>query len=160
VRITLRDASEDDREFVFHLLKVALGPYIEQTFGPWREEEQRARFAELTDPGAHQIVELAGRAVGCLNVRWLPHQVKLNRVFLLPEIQGRGLGTQLVQGVLSSAASKGLPVRLRVLRVNPGRRLYERIGFRVTGETETHILMEHAAQEGPGAVRRQLSGPT
>ena len=33
---------------------------------------------------------------------------------------------------------------LRVLRVNPARRLYERLGFEVTGESPTHFEMEHA----------------
>jgi hypothetical protein len=27
--------------------------------------------------------------------------------------------------------------------VNPARRLYERLGFVATGETGTHVLMEH-----------------
>jgi ribosomal protein S18 acetylase RimI-like enzyme len=34
-------------------------------------------------------------------------------------------------------------VTLQVLKVNPARRLYERLGFRVTGETPTHFLMLH-----------------
>ena len=46
------------------------------------------------------------------------------------------------QEVLRAA---GLPVRLRVFRVNPASRLYERLGFVATGETDTHVLMEHGA---------------
>jgi hypothetical protein len=38
-----------------------------------------------------------------------------------------------------------LPVKLRVLKVNPARRLYERLGFIHKGETPTHYLMERAA---------------
>jgi hypothetical protein len=34
------------------------------------------------------------------------------------------------------------PLGLRVLRNNPAHRLYERLGFRVMEETETHIYME------------------
>ncbi len=34
-----------------------------------------------------------------------------------------------------------LPVRLRVLRTSPARRLYERFGFVMDGETATHVLM-------------------
>ena len=39
----------------------------------------------------------------------------------------------------------GLPVRLRVFEVNPARRFYERLGFRVVGQTDTHTLMEWTA---------------
>lgn len=49
----------------------------------------------------------------------------------------------------------GLSVRLRVLKANPrAAALYERLGFAVTGETDTHVLMERspdsaAHSEGP-----------
>ncbi len=43
--------------------------------------------------------------------------------------------------LLASADSRGVPVRLRVLKVNPARRLWERLGFRVARETETHYEM-------------------
>jgi ribosomal protein S18 acetylase RimI-like enzyme len=33
------------------------------------------------------------------------------------------------------------PIRLFVLKVNPARRLYERLGFQVLEETETHYVM-------------------
>lgn len=145
-RTSLRVAGQEDLEFLFALLRAALGPYVEQTFGPWKDEEQRARFFESTVPATHQVIELGGRPIGCLDVRWLPDQVKLNRIFLLPAHQNRGIGTQLVREVLSKARSAGLPVRLRVFRVNhPARRFYERLAFVATGETDTHVLMEHTA---------------
>jgi ribosomal protein S18 acetylase RimI-like enzyme len=31
---------------------------------------------------------------------------------------------------------------LTILKVNPARRLYERLGFTVVGETETHFRLE------------------
>jgi hypothetical protein len=31
-----------------------------------------------------------------------------------------------------------------ILRVNPARRLYERLGFAVVSETETHLRMERS----------------
>ena len=142
--VTLRDATAEDLEFLFSLLRVALGPYVVQTFGSWDDAEQRARFFAATDPTTHRV-EQGGRPVGCLAVRRLPDEVRLNRVLLLPEWQNRGIGTQLVREVVAQARAAGLPVRLRVFRVNPARRLYERLGFVATGETDTHVLMEHTA---------------
>lgn len=144
--ITLRDATADDLEFLLSLLRESLGPYVVQTFGPRDDAEQRARFLASTDPATHRIVELGGRPVGCLAVRRLPDEVRLDRVLLLPDFQNRGIGTRLVRGVLAEARAVGLPVRLRVFRVNPARRLYERLGFVATGETETHVLMERTAE--------------
>lgn len=49
--------------------------------------------------------------------------------------------------VISEARRLGLPIRLRVLKVN-NRALafYQRLGFTPVGETDTHILMEMAAE--------------
>lgn len=140
----LRPATPADLEFLYGLLRQTLGPYVEQTWGPWDDEDQRARFFSATRLGTQRVVELDGRPTGCVDVDRLPDAFTLNRVLLLPEHQNRGLGSQLVGQVLSDAREAGLPVRLRVLRVNPARRLYQRLGFAVTGETETHVEMEHA----------------
>ena len=142
---TLRSARPDDVEFLFSLLKAALGPYIEQAYGAWHEEEQHRRFIADLRLQNYQVVEIAGQPVGCLAVEWLPDQVKLDRVFLLPGFQGRGIGSRLVGQVLAEARAARLPVRLRVMKVNPAQRLWRRLGFGVVGETETHWLMEHTA---------------
>lgn len=45
--------------------------------------------------------------------------------------------------IMEEARGLGLPVRLQVLKVNTrARALYERLGFRCTGHTGTHDLME------------------
>ena len=45
--------------------------------------------------------------------------------------------------VLDAASKLGLPVRLRVLKVNlRATAFYERLGFSITGETDTHFLMQ------------------
>lgn len=142
--VRLRSGTAGDAEFLFALFAAALGPYVERTYG-WDEADQRRRFAEATRPEEHQVVESEGRPVGCLKVRRLPGEIRLDRIFLLPEAQGRGIGSRLVGGVLEGAAEEGLPVRLRCMKVNPARRLYARLGFAVTGSTDTHLLMEHAA---------------
>ncbi len=140
----MRVATLEDLEFLYGLLKVSLGPYVEQVYGPWKEEEQRAKFFEFTEPASHQVVERAGERIGCLKVQKFSSEFKLNRVFLLPAFQNLGIGTQLIRRVVSEAHSAGLPVRLRVFRVNPAWGLYERLGFVVTGGTDTHVHMEHS----------------
>ena len=82
--------------------------------------------------------------MGCLAVEWSGDHVKLQRVLLVPEAQGRGIGSHLVRELLARASAARRPVRLRVFKVNPAQRLWRRLGFTVIGETETHWLMEHA----------------
>jgi GNAT superfamily N-acetyltransferase len=143
--ISRRPATAGDLEFLYRLTRESLGPWVIQTFGPWDDAAQRERFFRETLVETHEVVERDGEPIGCLCTSIQPGALKLHRVFLLPAAQGRGLGTALVREVMAAARARGLPLRLRVLRVNPARNLYERLGFRVTGETETHFEMEHSA---------------
>lgn len=141
-QLQLRTATQGDMELLFALLREALGPYVVQTFGAWNDEAERERFFAKTDPATHQIVELEGQAIGCLCVRRSDEEIRVQRVFLFPRFQNQGFGAQLVREILSEAGAVDLPVRLRVFKVNPARRFYERLGFDVVGELENHILME------------------
>lgn len=45
--------------------------------------------------------------------------------------------------VAADVAAKGLPIKLRVLTINPARELYERLGFSVVRSTAEHHYMEY-----------------
>lgn len=139
--IRLRPGVEGDRERLYTLLRRALGPHVEAIYGPWDDAWQRRRFDETTDPTAHEIVEQGGEAVGCLLAESTPEALVLHRIFLLPEVQGRGLGSRLVRELQAGAQV----IRLQVFRESPAVRFYERLGFRRLGETDTHVRMEWGA---------------
>jgi hypothetical protein len=42
--ITTRVSTSSDIEFLYHLIKVALGPYVEQVYGPWKDEVERPKL--------------------------------------------------------------------------------------------------------------------
>ncbi len=69
-------------------------------------------------------------------------RILINKLYILPEHQNRGVGTHLIRGVLQHAKREQPPVRLGVLRVNKAQRLYRRLGFLAVDQTETHIKME------------------
>jgi ribosomal protein S18 acetylase RimI-like enzyme len=141
-----RPARPDDFDFLLELTRASLGPYVEEIWG-WDDETQRRIQAAWQERGGVEILERDGRAIGCLKVTNEPDHVFLDRVALLPDSQNRGLGTRLVREVMDDAARRGLPVRLSVLANNPARRLYERLGFRVTEVVEPRIKMEWRADD-------------
>ena len=66
----------------------------------------------------------------------------LANIQVMPEWQGRGLGSRLVELVAATAHARGRTLVLRVLKVNPrAQRFYERLGFGVTGELQHHWSM-------------------
>ena len=143
--LTRRSATESDREFLFQLLKLALGPHIEAVYGPWDESWQRRHFERTTDVFSHIVLELDSASIGCLFVEEDDSSLLLHRILLLPEFQNQGLGSAVVSEILEAARRSRRSVRLQVFRGNPARRLYQRLGFSVVGESDTHVMMEYAA---------------
>jgi 8-oxo-dGTP diphosphatase len=150
--VNRRPARDSDREFLFRLAKQSMRKYIEEAFGGWDEAAQRRDFEARLRLPTHEILERDGRAIGCLSTAELPDAIALHRVCLLPEAQGQGLGSALVSEVIARGKALGLPVRLRVFKTNPAHELYRRLGFAVSGESETHFQMERAARVTAGAA--------
>jgi ribosomal-protein-alanine N-acetyltransferase len=62
-------------------------------------------------------------------------QVHINNLAVLPELRGRGLGTQLLEAVIAEAAHLGATLLTLEVRASnePALRLYARAGFERTG---------------------------
>jgi ribosomal protein S18 acetylase RimI-like enzyme len=146
LNIVTRPADEGDLDLIYRTVRDALGPYVVQTWGTWDEIEQRRRFDEVTRAADHAILEMDGEAVGCLCVKFSDDGCNLIRLMILPEFQNRGIGGRVLGEILHEAKERGVSVKLRVLKVNPARRFYERYGFVVNGESEWHYLMEWRPQ--------------
>ena len=125
-----------ERACRLHLLQVrpVLGA-VEERF-----EHRHVEAGEKRDP--HPGEALWPDPAGYLDVVDRDDHVLLANVVLLPGFHGRGLGTRLLRRVLAHADARGVPVRLTVLRPNPARRLYERLGFVRTKEDEQRVWME------------------
>ncbi|HEY8599699.1 MAG TPA: GNAT family N-acetyltransferase [Thermomicrobiales bacterium] len=137
---TLRPVTAEDYSFLYDLHVAAMKEYVAQTWG-WDEAVQQAMFRENFTPERSQIVMVDGRAVGVFAAERRPAEWFVWAIAIGPEMQGQGLGATLLRDLLATAARDALPTRLQVLRVNLARRLYERLGFAVVGETPTHYLM-------------------
>ena len=141
IDISLRPATDDDSEFFFRATKEALGPYIELTWG-WNEEQQRRMHADKWQFDNSYVIISEGREIGTLRYEEGSERFYVRSFYLLPAWQNRGIGTRIMRLVMDRAAAAGLPVGLHVLKVNPARRLYERLGFVVIDQNETHFEME------------------
>ncbi len=115
--------------------------YVEQTWGRWDDTNQAERFRQNFQPDHVQVIVVDGHDAGLLHIERTPEEIFLVNIQISPEFQNRGLGTEVMHALLGEARTSQLPLRLQVLKVNPARRLYERIGFAVAVETDTHYQM-------------------
>jgi ribosomal protein S18 acetylase RimI-like enzyme len=138
---TLRPATADDRDFVVDVNRAAMGPYLEATFG-WDEAAQSAYFDRRFDASGGQVIQVGGVDVGELLVEERPRELFLVRLALLPDWQGRGIGSAIVRMLIARARELGSALALDVFKTNSrAAQLYESLGFVRTGETETDVSM-------------------
>jgi ribosomal protein S18 acetylase RimI-like enzyme len=141
--IKLRDATDADFDFLYAVHRAALKEYVDQTWG-WDEGQQKEYFSQRFDPAAVRIIMLGKKDVGSISVSSDEHGIVVNRIELLPAYQNRGIGTHLIKKLLQRARSEHTSVKLQVIKVNKrAKTLYERLGFVVCGETDTHYQMRY-----------------
>jgi GNAT superfamily N-acetyltransferase len=138
--LTFRPALASDAELLYRLLREALGPYVARLWG-WDDAFQQERWARVFDASRWQVISEGEAPVGGMEVEDRPDETYLGNLLVFPEHQRRGIGTATIQAVVAAAHARGKPVRLQVLKVNPARALYGRLGFVEFGETDLHYLM-------------------
>ena len=140
--VALRAATQEDTEFAFVVKKAALGEYVRETYG-WEEAEQRRLHEEGFNPSATRIIMSEGQDVGLVAAHDADDPVYLLQLFLLPEVQGKGIGSHILAEVLAEAHRVHRLVACRVLKSNPrAKAFYERHGFAVVGQTKPHYMMQ------------------
>ena len=142
--VTTRAIGPEDSEFAFQTKKAALGPYVAQVWG-WDDRVQREQHARRYATQNVEIVECSGQDVGLIATVRNSDELVLNQLFILPPHQGKGIGTACMLRLIDEARTSGIPIRLRVLKVNiRGVAFYENLGFARVGEIDTHVLMERS----------------
>jgi len=137
-----RPATPADAQFLRQLHHRAYRGVVLQQFGSWDEAAQDGWFEKGLTEANFEVVEENGERVGAVASKEASDRLFLVELQVLPECQGRGLGSALLKQQLERARLLQKPLALRVLFANRARALYERHGFVVTGQTETHYLME------------------
>ena len=131
--IHLQQARAEHYDFALHLYLLTMRPYV-QELTVWDEQKQRANFAAQWKREEVRIMSVDGKDVGWLQVAELPAEIRLQKFFVSPEYQRSGIGWEILSNLLATWRSTGKKIVLRVLKNNPARRLYERLGFSVVAE--------------------------
>ena len=138
---SLRPVCAADRDFVERVYFDTQRWIIEALFGWSDEETERLNFADSYDEEHTQVIIVDGKDAGWLTVQ-RARDIHLDSIYLVPAHQRKGIGTSLVRTLIAEADKSGMVVRLSTAKINPARRLYERLGFIVVDEGPYKIHME------------------
>lgn len=141
MEFSLRPATHADCDWMWKLKSLTMRSHVEETWGTWDDATQEAHFRGTFLPANFSAIVSGGQAVGLLHVERTSSEIFLANLQLHPSAQNQGLGSAVVRELCAEAKARSVPLRLQVLKVNPARRFYDRLGFTVTGETASHVRL-------------------
>lgn len=138
-----RKATINDFDFIFNLKKQNFKKYIEKYFD-WNEEERKEMYYNNLKNymGEYNIIVVNNKDIGVFAVDE-SHEGEsyISEISLIEEYQNKGIGTDILNKLLIKNKDKRLRTKLKVFKNSPAKKLYERLGFLVYGETESHYQM-------------------
>jgi ribosomal protein S18 acetylase RimI-like enzyme len=146
--IDLRPARAEDYAFALALYVESIKPYTLR-YMAWVDEVETARFAQLWMLADARIILLNGADIGWLQASETDNEISLKQFYVVPAFQRQGVGTEVMKLLLRAWTATGKPIVVGVLKNNPARRLYERLGFTIVDETEMKFMMRREPPHPP-----------
>lgn len=103
---------------------------------------QKKHYEEYYADADHFIVMCDGERAGRFIAESMEEEIRLVDLAILPKFRSSGIGTAIIQDYQGEGAESSRKCTLHVINGNPSIRLYERLGFVVTGENGMHHKME------------------
>lgn len=140
-QVALRPATENDKPFIWEMRQLTMKDYVDQAFG-WNEAHE---YAYAMDKFEHiQIVECNGEKIGMIKSAEHAQAIHLHQIQLKPAWANKGIGSWLINNLIRTGKEKNKNIELHVLKTNPVKALYDRIGFVVVADEPHKYLMRYS----------------
>ncbi|MFM2479145.1 GNAT family N-acetyltransferase [Celerinatantimonas sp. MCCC 1A17872] len=138
----LRQAQDSDLDFLIHLRKLTMTKYLKQVGMPVTQEAYLSRV--LYEFEHAKIVTVDGQNAGLFKAKFdeQSHEWYLAQIQIHPDYQNRQIANGLISDLIDKAHASGVGVSLNVLKTNPAKRLYERLGFVAVSENQFEFHMK------------------
>lgn len=134
-------ATVADIPFLLSLRRETMDAYLVASGVSTTDEFHLARLMDHFD--CCDVLTCDSEPVGLLKVKRSPQEWEIIQLQLSGLLQGQGIGRSLIEDVLAEAAGAGaILVKLSVLKVNPAKKLYERLGFEAISEDAYEYYMQ------------------
>jgi ribosomal protein S18 acetylase RimI-like enzyme len=122
-------------------------PAQQNAFLAMQFQARRRAYASEYPNAEYSILLQDGVPVGSTIVSRSELELRLVDITLLPEYRNQGIGTQLLKKLILESARSKLPLRLSVVKGNAAIRLYERLGFVLTADSQIYCEMERVPEK-------------
>lgn len=138
IEFTSRPATVDDVEFIFGLRVKTMKPLFEATLG-WNEPKEYEKAGEAL--AYTEIILVGQQRAGVIKVIPGNGELHLHQMQILPELQKKGIGAELVRKTIERSEQSRMPITLCVMKHSPAKRIYEHFGFVVTQDFQYYCKM-------------------
>lgn len=137
--LALRPALQQDFEYCRRLYFAEMKWIIEELH--LDQTAQEVSFQQQWCRTQARIIVFDDVDVGWLQTVMQADELFIAQMFVDRPFQRKGIGTEVMKRLIGEATQLNRTVRLNVVKINPARRLYERMGFRVTHEDDRKLYM-------------------
>jgi ribosomal protein S18 acetylase RimI-like enzyme len=115
-----------------------LGPLLRMQF-----QAQAGGYLAQYPNSEHSIVLIGAVPAGRIWVDRAAERFLLVDISILPAFQNRGVGSELVSGLIAEATRAGVPVQCHVALTNHGSmRFHQRLGFEIQSQDGVYYALE------------------
>lgn len=141
----LRAALESDLLPMMRIAHEGLKPYLEALGDRWDREHHEAEFKKHFQAEEISIILIDNQEVGYFKLTKSSDSSFLEGIYIQSQSRNQGIGSKVILDLAKRCSEMGSPLQLTVLKTNPAKSLYERLGFSVIDETDRNFLMEFKA---------------
>jgi GNAT superfamily N-acetyltransferase len=143
--VSFRRAIINDRAFLLSLRKVSMNQHL-QYAGLYLDNTAHLLCIDEFFSDSY-IISYQNKAIGLLKLGLFADKIHLRQFQLLPQYQGLGIGSRVLELVKRKAQEKQLAITLNVLLKNPAKQFYLRHDFVVMDSNKLEYQMRWQCQQ-------------
>lgn len=141
----MRQAHHSDIEFLQKLRSTTMNEYLEKLGLP-TDEDTTLKYVK-NHFAASNILYIYNKPIGLFKYYEDEKAVHLVEVEIMPQYQGKRIGESLLKTLQAQAKLGSKSINLSVLKSNPAKKLYERLGFNVISQNENEFIMQYNSND-------------
>ena len=143
MEIELKKINDSDLNFLINLRNLTMFDQLKKAGIKLSEQENLLRVKSYFENTF--IILLSDTKVGMIKYIETYSRLEIIQFQILPSFQRKGIGMAVINQLCSYTGYSGKELKLKVLKGNPAKCLYEKIGFKIVGSDEHEFHMQYIA---------------
>ena len=141
--IKFRICKYNDVDFIVKLKELCFKWYIEIIYG-WDINIQKEKTIHELDRHINdmKIIMLDNKDIGVTTFYEDDDTYVVGLIIIHPNYQNKGIATSIIKDYINKAKKDNKRIIIKTYKKNPARNLYERLGFKIYKEDDTHVYMD------------------